>query len=121
MVHITWRMPVSKKPSVDMSRLATEPTPIHIYDDRDESGRKLAMVYACRVKWDELELTNSDLVRYCTNCSQPVFQVADRNDFERAVAARRCVMVKPKGARDYLLGAPSIGYDPNPKLQWDEE
>ena len=109
------------KPGVDLRRVATEPTPINFYEDRDESGRKLAMVYACRVKWEELEPTNSDLVRYCTNCSQPVFQVADRNDFERAVAARRCVMVKPKGARDYFLGAPIVDYVRDSPLNWDEE
>lgn len=111
----------STKKEVDIHRLTTEPAPIHFYEDRDSNGRKLAVVYSCRVKWEELELTNSDLVRYCTNCSQPVFHVSDRNDYEHAVAARRCVMVKPAGKPTLYLGDRLGDYVRTSPLNWDEE
>ena len=100
--------------------IAAEPTPIHFYKDRDADGRRLAVVYACRVKWEELERTANDLVRYCTNCSQPVFQVADLNGFERAVAARRCVMVEPEPGRGMWLGEPRLDtYKSGGPLSWE--
>ena len=100
---------------------ALKPTPIHFYQDRDEAGRRLAVVYACRVKWEELEKTAHDQLRYCTNCLQPVFHVADQNDFERAVASQRCVMVKPKESRGHFLGFPRVrDYTINSVLNWHE-
>ena len=100
---------------------ASEPTPIHFYHDRDDQGRKLAVVYACRVKWAELERPEHDQVRYCTNCSQPVFRVADLNDFERAVAARRCVMVEPEPGGGMWLGEPRLNiYKSEGPLSWED-
>ena len=102
--------------------ITAEPTPIHFYKDRDAGGRRLTVVYACRVKWEELERTENDLVRYCTNCSQPVFQVADLNDFERAVAARRCVMVKPEAGHSMFVGIPgnTVAYVTQGPLKWED-
>ena len=106
---------------IPIEDIVLKPTPIHFYQDRDEDGRRIAVVYACRVKWEELEKTGHDQVRYCTNCSQPVFYVADQNDFVRAVAAQRCVMVKPKDEEGYLLGnIRMLDYTANSVLNWDE-
>ena len=99
--------------------IASRPTLIHFYKDRDEDGRKLAVVYACRMKWDELERTASDLVRFCAHCSQPVFQVGDINEFERAVAARRCVMVMPKPGGAMWIGEPKLDYKSGGPLSWE--
>ena len=85
-----------------MKNTAPTPTPIPEFNDRDAQGRKLAQVYQCRVKWEELQVTEHDQVRYCTNCSQPVFHVLDTKDFVRAVAAKQCVMVQTKERRQFL-------------------
>ncbi len=100
----------------------SNPTLVHFYKDRDEGGRKLAVVYACRMKWDELQRTESDLVRYCTNCSQQVFQVGDINDFEQAVAARRCVMVKAAPGGAMVVGQPDgrSRYRVDGPLKWPD-
>lgn len=92
---------------------------IHAYDDRDPKGRKLALVYACRVKWEELQPTENPQVRYCSNCSQPVFEVSDVNDYRRAVASQRCIMVKPT-PRNRFLGVPAYMPDTS-GLKWDDE
>ena len=85
-----------------MKNTAQTPTLIPEFNDRDAEGRKLAQVYQCRVKWEELQHTEHDQVRYCTNCSQPVFHVLDTKDFVRAVAAKQCVMVQTKERRQFL-------------------
>jgi hypothetical protein len=96
------------------------PTRIGVLDGVDDDGRKLAVVYRCREKWETLQRTDNDQVRYCTNCSQPVFHVADTENFHRAVASGRCVMVKPADPRAYFLGMPGfLDWSPKP-LQWDE-
>ena len=92
---------------------------IHAYDDRDAEGRKLALVYACREKWEGLQPTENSQVRYCSNCSQPVFAVTDVNDYQRAVAAGRCVMVKPPNNSQFLGIAV---YEPVASgLKWDDD
>ena len=101
-----------------MKNTSDIPTPIPEFNDRDEEGRKLAMVYQCRVKWAELQLTEHDQVRYCTNCSQPVFHVLDTKDFARAVAAKQCVMIKPKSV---FLGIIDYEYEPKSLLKWDDD
>ena len=98
-----------------------EPTPIHFADNRDAEGRKLAVVYRCRVKWEELEVTSHDQVRYCHNCSQPVHQVQDWDGFAQAVAAGRCVLVKPEGRTEHYLGEGCARHHAMPHtLAWDD-
>lgn len=92
---------------------------IHAYDDRDAEGRRLALVYACRERWEALQPTENPQVKYCTNCSQPVFAVSDVNDFQRAVAAARCVMVKPPDRR-LFLGVPAYMPDTS-GLKWEDD
>ncbi len=102
--------------------MATDETPVSVgeLDTVDEEGRKLAVVYRCRVQWEDLQQTDNDQVRYCTNCSQPVFHVADSQNLHRAVAAGRCVMVRPPDGRRYFLGElRAIDWSPKP-LQWDD-
>ena len=97
-------------------------TPAVELDKVDEDGRKLAVVYRCREKWEDLQFTDNDQVRYCNKCSQPVFHVADTEDLHRAVTAGRCVMVKPPDGPRYFLGELlAIAKDWSPKpLQWDD-
>jgi hypothetical protein len=96
------------------------PTPMPELDKVDEDGRKLAVVYRSRVQWEDLQQTENDQVRYCTNCSQPVFHIADAQDLHRAVAAGRCVMVKPPKPRGHFLGMPAFIDSSEKPLQWDD-
>ena len=111
--------------STEMSikNTSTIPTPIPEFNDRDKDGRKLALVYQCRVKWDELQPTEHDQVRYCTNCSQPVFHVLDTKDFVRAVAAKQCVMVQTKERKQLFLGEAAAWHDyrTETQLKWVDD
>lgn len=104
-----------------MKNIDTTPTPIPEFDERDSEGRKLALVYQCRVKWDELQQTEHAQVRYCTNCSQPVFHVFDKADFARAVASKECVMIKPKpNENSYTMGIVIMQTNTDKIMNWDE-
>lgn len=104
-----------------MNKTSDIPIPISEFNDRDAEGRKLAMVYQCRVKWYELQPTEHDQVRYCTNCSQPVFHVLDTKDFVRAVAAKQCVMIQTKESRQFLGDAMWKTIEPESLLKWDDD
>jgi len=103
-----------------MKNTAPTPTPIPEFNDRDAEGRKLAQVYQCRVKGEDLQLTEHDQVRYCTNCSQPVFHVLDTKDFVRAVAAKQCVMVQTKDRRQLLGDVVFRHTKADSLLKWEE-
>ncbi len=104
-----------------MKNISDIPSPVPEFNDRDEQGRKLALVYECPVKWDELQQTEHDQVRYCTNCSQPVFHVLDTKDFARAVAAKQCVMVKSKRS-GISIGEAAAEYRIRvDALKWDDD
>ena len=104
-----------------MKNISDIPSPVPEFNDRDEQGRKLALVYECPVKWDELQQTEHDQVRYCTNCSQPVFHVLDTKDFARAVAAKQCVMVQTKERGQFLGDGMWKTLEPESLLNWDDD
>lgn len=104
-----------------MKNTSNTPTPIPEFNDRDAEGRKLAMVYQCRVKWEELQPTENDQIRYCTNCSQPVFHVLDTKDFVRAVAAKQCVMIQTKERKQFLGDGMWKTIEPESLLKWDDD
>lgn len=70
--------------------------------------------------WDELQPTEHEQVRYCHNCSQPVFRVQDLAGFSKAAAANCCVMVKPDAGSMYLGNAGFIEYMPQSRLNWTD-
>jgi len=95
-------------------------TPVASFNECDSDGRKLAVVYRCRERWEDLQATDNDQVRYCTKCSMSVFRVADTHDFQRAVAAGRCVMVEATQQRQYFVGMPSTVTFAPTSLEWDD-
>lgn len=90
------------------------------FSECDNEGRKLSVVHRCRERWEDLQATDSDQVRYCNNCPMSVFHVADTQDFQRAIAPERCVMVKAPEQGQYFLGMPAVEYATPKGLQWDD-
>ena len=60
----------------------------------NEPNANLVQVYQCQKRWDELQTSGHDDVRYCDNCKQSVHRVIDVQGFQRAVAHGRCVMIQ---------------------------
>jgi len=95
-------------------------TTVESFSECDSEGRTLAVVYRCRERWEDLQATENDQVRYCNSCSMPVFRVADTADFHRAIAAGRCVMVQVAQQRQYFLGMPATVPFASTSLVWDD-
>ena len=99
----------------------SEATTVRFDDEQNYVDGPTAVVYQCSVKWDELQATENEHVRHCTNCSQSVFAVVDRDGFAQAVAAGKCVMVKSKSHGLYLGGPSLVDYcAPQTQLTWDD-
>ena len=89
------------------------------FDEDVEEDRETAVVYQCQMRWDDLALTATGDVRYCTNCEQRVYTVRDRAGLARCISEGHCVRIPFKGER-FLLGAPLYDYMTFPRLKWDE-
>jgi hypothetical protein len=97
------------RPEPPSSRIAQESTPVELDGRFDGDDRKYAMVNACQMKWESLQLTANPAIRYCTACSQQIFHVEDHQEFSRAVAEKRCVMAKQKMNPARILGPAYFG------------
>ena len=53
----------------------------------------IVRVYRCQRRWDELQSSGHEDVRFCDHCRRTVHRVVDVDGFQRAVAQRQCVMV----------------------------
>ena len=60
----------------------------------NEPNANPVQVYQCQKRWDELQTSGHDDVRYCDSCKQSVHRVIDVQGFQRAVAQGRCVMIQ---------------------------
>ena len=69
----------------------TKPTTFLLVNEPDASP---VQVYQCQKRWDDLQTSDHDDVRYCDNCKQSVHRVIDVQGFQRAVAHGRCVMIE---------------------------
>ncbi len=97
------------RPEPPSPHIAQEPTPVALDVRFDGDDRKYAMVNACQMKWESLQPTENPSIRYCTACSQQIFQVNDHQEFSRAVAEKRCVMAKQKMNPALILGPAYFG------------
>lgn len=75
----------------------TQPTTFLLGNEPDASP---VQVYQCQKRWDELQTSGHDDVRYCGSCKQSVHRVIDVQGFQRAVAHGRCVMIQGRSVVD---------------------
>lgn len=106
-----------------MSEFTPTPMQVHFDDDTDDKGRKLAAVFVCKKEWADLAATDRDDIKFCASCKRSVYLIDDASGFTRAVAAKQCVAVVAKRAKDlgHHLGGPIlIDYHPGERLTWDD-
>jgi len=89
----------------------TETKATYIFlDNAPESAS--VQVYQCQKRWDELELTGHESVRFCDQCKQTVHQVVDVDGFQRAVAQGQCIMVSgfanANAPKSMVVGQPEM-------------
>ena len=64
----------------------------------NEPNANPIQVYPCQKRWDDLQTSGHDDVRYCGSCKQSVHRVIDIQGFQRAVGHGRCVMIHGRSA-----------------------
>ena len=74
----------------------------------------LVQVYQCQKRWDDLQTSDHDDVRYCGSCKQSVHRVIDVQGFQRAVAQGRCAMIEGRsvvgGEQAQVVGEPGAAH-----------
>jgi len=56
--------------------------------------RNCEIRYACPNKWDEMEYTKNDAVRFCSACERHVHLCRTKNDLHHAMIENYCVAIK---------------------------
>ena len=100
----------------------TVPTVISL-NGQDAGDKRVAAVYRCELRLDDLAETDDPDIRFCDRCQQKVFKVVDFDGFEKAVASKGCVwgpvdMQPLTDTGHYLGGAILINEQPS-QLHWD--
>jgi hypothetical protein len=66
----------------------------------ESESTRLVQVYQCHRKWNELQTTGDDGVRFCDSCQRAVYHVVDFQGIQQTVSQSRCVMLEGKSADD---------------------
>ena len=63
--------------------------------------------FLCNKQWDDLnEISGTSSVRYCGDCTKPVFLCNDYEELAAHVAESRCIAIKGDGGL-HLTGDPA--------------
>jgi hypothetical protein len=81
----------------------------HSKPPADNWIRNCAFRYQCEQKWEQLEQTDSSLVRYCKVCDQNVHMVLHEKALTEAIRLNRCVYIlhiRADGLTEATMGLP---------------
>ena len=53
-----------------------------------------ALTFKCPLKWEDLEKTDDEDVRYCKECMENVYQVPNLLAFKKRAKEKKCVSIK---------------------------
>lgn len=66
--------------------------------------------FICARKWQDLESTDSEDVKFCTHCDQPVYLAKTMEDFDQFAEERKCTYwAGSKDGRGPYLDMPMMG------------
>ncbi len=79
--------------------------------------------FKCPRSWDDLTLTNSESVRFCSACDQEVYFAEDEETFGMLAATGKCVAIRDnlrvdsgdEEKHEFLLGIPCDETDSSPR------
>ena len=113
-------------PQVPLMLRDDEPTRIEL-NGQPADGNRIAAVYRCHLRFDELHDTDHPDIKRCERCNQSVVKVTDFDGLERAIASRGCVWgvnnnsPTASGPRSsYFLGGVVNDYYTSSALSWDD-
>ena len=80
-----------------------------VYMSNDLTIRNCTFAFKCNARWEQLEPTESDDIRFCDDCQKEVFLCLDDEMLVKNVMLNRCVAIYKPGSSPPLLG--SVQYD----------
>ncbi len=66
--------------------------------------RNCKFAYRCSAKWDDLEETDDDEIRFCNDCQKEVFFCDSDETLITFVKLNRCVAILKPNSNERLLG-----------------
>ncbi len=106
----------------------TTPTAI-VLNGQAADDKRVAVVYRCRLKPEQLSETDHPDIKFCDQCQQKVVKITDFDGFEKAVASKGCVwgpvnIRSAAGTSEEVrfLGGPGLttSYFVGSALTWDD-
>jgi hypothetical protein len=71
-------------------------------DDLDLSDIKFT--FRCDKRWDDLQVTDNNDVRFCNECNYHVHSIVDRLDLKKLELGEECFAVKSERLKGYMIG-----------------
>ena len=66
--------------------------------------RNCKFAYKCNAKWDDLQDTEDDEVKFCDDCQKEVFFCGSDDELIAQVHLNRCVAILKPNAKEFILG-----------------
>ena len=69
--------------------------------------------FVCPLKWDNLEKTDNNDIRFCGSCEKQVFKASDLDSFSKLANDNKCVAYKANEGVPTIMGEtiPPISFD----------
>ncbi len=71
-------------------------------NDLDISDIKFT--FRCDKRWEDLQVTNNDDVRFCHECNYQVHSIVERLDLRKLELGEECFAVKSERLKGYIIG-----------------
>jgi len=62
-------------------------------NDENITIRNCTFAYKCEMKWDELDETEEDEIKFCKGCQKEVYLCETDEDLTKAIKRNRCVAI----------------------------
>jgi hypothetical protein len=66
--------------------------------------RNCKFAYKCSAKWDNLQETEDESIRFCDECQKEVFFCDGDDTLISLVKLNRCIAILKPNSKEYLLG-----------------
>lgn len=66
--------------------------------------RNCKFAYKCTAKWDNLQETEDESIRFCDECQKEVFFCDSDDTLVSLVKLNRCIAILKPNSKEYLLG-----------------
>jgi hypothetical protein len=73
-------------------------------DMKDLDLSDIKFTFRCDKRWEDLQVTDNDDVRFCNECNYHVHSIVDRLDLKKLELGEECFAVKSERLKGYMIG-----------------